>query len=785
MDSFGDIVRIPDFWQSGALEHLKAGRDVVIDAPTGAGKTYVFEMFVEKFFSGRAVYTVPTRALANDKYQQWRERGWRVGISTGDYCENPDAPVVVATLETQKNGFFERRCPDLLVIDEYQLISNPVRGFNYELAVALAPKTTQLLLLSGSVENTADVLKWFKRLGRDCRVVSHAERAVPLEEVAAAALPDGDSRGVYGAWPKLVKKIIDADMAPVLIFAPHRAEAESLARKLAAELPCPDFLNLPKDVASAAGRELANMMRKRVAFHHSGLSAHQRSAVVEKYARDGRLNVVVSTTGLGAGVNFSMRSVLVVSREYETVSGTQTLSPDELLQMFGRAGRRGKDKVGYAVFLPSKPRLSEAKQCVLRRIDAVDAATSIRIMARAADEGRDCVEALKNFYSRLFTESEIDIGWDCVAAAKSRRARRSEPKRGAVCVEILNSKNMWERRRVKSAFPAREVLFFDGEKWGGFLQSAKAVAEIGIGRVKRLENGDFGVGIEVAFLRDGAYCFTKAARKILARARSADAAFKRYFREDAPTLKNIKRNFPRFLEAVFAGARVVSIAETNGRVFADLNLENAKISAFVDAYGARLFRPPEREVDVSGEFDFRALSGLAAVSAVPDSPAAQWRAFGFVDDAFVPTLRGRIFSFFNGGEGFAVAAAIEDASYDISDLVFDLANLRAGGRFHLSQSKASVSSRLADCCRTAFLSANVAGALKAGVPLTYGDGASEIMRELRGGAQMARFENDLILRGDIERAYLEWKSILRHIAFLPELESERWRALKAAARRLI
>ncbi len=111
MDSFGDIVRIPDFWQSEALEHLRAGRDVVIDAPTGAGKTYVFEMFVEKFFSGRAVYTVPTRALANDKYQQWRERGWRVGISTGDYCENTDAPVVVATLETQKKQFIRRPLP--------------------------------------------------------------------------------------------------------------------------------------------------------------------------------------------------------------------------------------------------------------------------------------------------------------------------------------------------------------------------------------------------------------------------------------------------------------------------------------------------------------------------------------------------------------------------------------------------------------------------------------------------------------------------------------------------
>ena len=154
MELFGDIVRIPDFWQSSAVSYLRQGCDVIIDAPTGAGKTYVFEMYIEKGFSGKAVYTVPTRALANDKYSQWKSRGWRVGICTGDYNIDTDAPVVVATLETQKNRLFSGDCPDLLVIDEYQLISDPIRGFNYELAVALAPKSTQLLLMSGSVANT-------------------------------------------------------------------------------------------------------------------------------------------------------------------------------------------------------------------------------------------------------------------------------------------------------------------------------------------------------------------------------------------------------------------------------------------------------------------------------------------------------------------------------------------------------------------------------------------------------------------------------------------------------
>lgn len=101
MEEFGQIFRVPDSWQAEAVAHLRAGRDVVLHAPTGTGKTFVFELFFSQC-GGPATYTVPTRALANDKYAQWLSEGWRVGISTGDRLENPDAPLLVATLETQR-----------------------------------------------------------------------------------------------------------------------------------------------------------------------------------------------------------------------------------------------------------------------------------------------------------------------------------------------------------------------------------------------------------------------------------------------------------------------------------------------------------------------------------------------------------------------------------------------------------------------------------------------------------------------------------------------------------
>ncbi|MGZ4975030.1 MAG: DEAD/DEAH box helicase, partial [Limisphaerales bacterium] len=103
LSSLGGIT-IPDLWQQQAISALREGHDVVVHAPTGAGKTLIFELWSRHGKNrGQAIYTVPTRALANDKLAEWRAQGWDVGIATGDLSENLSAPVIVATLETQKN----------------------------------------------------------------------------------------------------------------------------------------------------------------------------------------------------------------------------------------------------------------------------------------------------------------------------------------------------------------------------------------------------------------------------------------------------------------------------------------------------------------------------------------------------------------------------------------------------------------------------------------------------------------------------------------------------------
>src|SRR3954463_4189685 len=205
-------VTVPDLWQQQAVSALRERKDVVVQAPTGAGKTLIFELWSKQGRNrGQAIYTVPTRALANDKLAEWRARGWNVGIATGDLAENLNAPILVATLETQKNRLIQGDGPALLVVDEYQMLSDLERGLNYELAMALAPPQTQLLLLSGSVANPQDVVKWLTRLGRKAVLIRNDHRPVPLEEVHANNLNFYVPSEIRGYWPRLIAKSLADD----------------------------------------------------------------------------------------------------------------------------------------------------------------------------------------------------------------------------------------------------------------------------------------------------------------------------------------------------------------------------------------------------------------------------------------------------------------------------------------------------------------------------------------------------------------------------------------------
>lgn len=784
MDSLETQLKLPDLWQQQAIRALQSGRDVVVAAPTGAGKTYIFEMLIEGGFDGRAVYTVPTRALANDKRLEWMRSGWSVGLATGDRTDKLEAPVIVATLETQKHPLLRGQGPDLLVVDEYQMLGDPQRGLNYELAIACAPPSTRLLLLSGSVGNPQDVAAWLTRLGRRVELVRHGKRPVPLEEVNAEAINERIPESVRGLWPRVIAKALKAGMAPLLAFAPRRKAAEDLAFEIARQLPEEDPLVLTPEQAKLAGEGIRSLLRARVAYHHSGLDYGQRAGLIEPLAKAGQLRVVVATMGLAAGINFSMRSVLVTDRQYRSGDQLHEVRPDELLQMFGRAGRRGMDKVGYIVVAPGKPRLQESRPLRLKRTHQVDWPSLIGVMQTAIEQDRDPIASARALVARLYSIQQIPLGLEGFQKGGPRAASAATRLVRQTLVEIGNPDGQWERKRPLRPVPLKDCLVLEKGLWKPALTLAGTLGEIRDGTLCRLPGkGERRFGRMVPLARwgsgepEGELVLTRWALKHLKSDPARKFAGRRRDRRTGWTLDRVESEILPRLPEFTLGGRFHSWRERGDTLYALLYYDEAVAMAHLDASGRGLLNPPERQVE--HVTDLSLPEDLPAGTGRPETVAETWHRLGLIDDHGHPTRRGLVFSFFNYGEGLCIAAALEDAAYAIDDLLPDLANLRAGHRF---EGLEGASGRLGAVCRGAFGFVTYPGYLFRGLPATYGEGASEIL--FQPGARQAFLRHHPELRnGDLERVRLEWRSILRHIVHAPRLNWDRWLELQEAARR--
>lgn len=775
-------MRLPDVWQQQAIRALQEGKDVVVDAPTGAGKTYIFELLVEKgHLKSNAVYTVPTRALANDKLRDWRQRGWNAGIVTGDIAENLDAPVVVATLETQKYQFLRGDGPGLLVIDEFQMLGDQNRGVNYELTVALAPEHTQLLLMSGSVGNPQSVVDWLQRLGRRVDLIRTHTRPVPLDEIDADGMRAKIPASVQGFWPRIIAKAMKYEMAPLLAFAPRRRAAEKLAMELAQMLPEEDPLILTSEQRRLAGDTLARLLRARIAFHHSGLDYAQRAGLVEPLAKAGQLRVVVATMGLSSGINFSMRSVIVTDREYRSGELAHHVRPDELLQMFGRAGRRGLDKKGYIIVAAGKPRFTEARPLNLKRSNQIDWPSLIAVMEAARRAGKDPMQSARAVADCLFSRQRISLGLSDFAPDPVSRQKARAPTRLQKLDEFQNPDGSWERLHAAQRRRLDETLIYDRERWRPALKVPASIATVEAGNLCRLGEGSaymFGREVPVArFGRDeneGDLVLTRWASRALQKWRLQNKVNKSLQRARW-TLEALESELIPALPFLTQGGRLHDWRERHQMLYARLDYQEAEVFATIDSSGRALLGAPRRTVEQVVELSYQ--SDAAVPRGHGSTPADAWYSLGLIDEQANPTRRGLIFSFFNHGEGLAIAAALEEPAYPIEDLILDLANLRAGHRFSEFE---SYSSRFRSICRQTYGEANYPGYLLKGVPENYGDGATEILFG-GGSSRKAKHHGEELLSGDIERARVEWRSLLHHIDNAPDVDWDRWDELKTAA----
>jgi superfamily II RNA helicase len=427
-----------DPWQQQAVKLLFDGESVIIDAPTTAGKTRIVETYFRERINEpnfRAAYTTPVKSLTNDKLSEFRKMfgSENVGISTGDIKENLNAPIVVATLESYRNSLLGTE-PDLgrnlVVFDEYHFMQDNSRGSAWEESIILSPPDCQLLMLSASVKNAEDFGSWLEVIRKKpCKIIRTTHRPVPLidlinihgswvlaDQITDPALRRVDHRKMKQpeAPPVIAQKAAQLEklsLLPCIIYTGRRLSTEIIARHLQQnfELLPEEKRTLISDKINEINAQnnalrfvdpaLRNMLISYgIAYHHSGLAAPAR-VLIEKLLKAGLLRCCVATMGLSIGINFAVRSALISDYTRPDERGLVEYESGEVLQMLGRAGRRGRDPVGFSLWpnVESYTKFSKAQRDNCYSNLKMDPATFLGLLNRYPS-----LRELEDFYGRSF-----------------------------------------------------------------------------------------------------------------------------------------------------------------------------------------------------------------------------------------------------------------------------------------------------------------------------------------------------------------------------------------------
>ncbi len=337
--------------QEEALIELATGANVILNTPTGSGKSLVATgaHFTALADNRTTFYTAPIKALVSEKFFALCATfgAENVGMLTGDASVNPDAPIICCTAEILANlALREGKDADIgqVVMDEFHFYSEPDRGWAWQVPIVELPQA-QFLLMSATLGDVSFFAKDLtRRTGRDTAVVANAERPVPLI-----------FSYVTTPLQETIEELLQTHQAPVYIV--HFTQAAALERASALM-----SINLAtrdqKDAIAAAigtfrftsgfGKTLSRLVRHGIGVHHAGMLPKYRR-LVETLAQAGHLKVICGTDTLGVGINVPIRTVLFTGLSKYDGIRTRLLKAREFHQIAGRAGRAGYDTIGTVI----------------------------------------------------------------------------------------------------------------------------------------------------------------------------------------------------------------------------------------------------------------------------------------------------------------------------------------------------------------------------------------------------------------------------------------------------
>jgi len=447
--------------QSATLPALCESDDnVVVSAPTASGKTGVAEVAICETLreDGTALFLAPLRALTNEKEREWErfeDMGYSVYVVTGERDLNPDraarADVLVMTPEkadsaTRKHD--SRRYSfvtdvDCVVVDEVHLLDSDRRGSVLEVTIARFRRLCdpRIVALSATMQNVDDVAAWLDAPSETTFSFGDDARPVPLE-ADVKTYSHGENafadkyRRLYRALDLAEPHVRDGGQ--VLTFVASRQDTVQAAEKARDELAERDVdvgARGDYDLHQAAQEIDDDTLRQSVidgvAFHHAGLSTGDKNRV-EEWFREGQIQLLFSTSTLAWGVNLPARCVVIRDTKYhDPLEGEVDMSPLDVLQMLGRAGRPGYDDRGYAWVVCDRSDadkyrrlLRDGKPIESRLADDLEAHLNAEVALGTVESVPDALDWLETtFYwvrARSAAASPGTTGYDSAEAIRER-----------------------------------------------------------------------------------------------------------------------------------------------------------------------------------------------------------------------------------------------------------------------------------------------------------------------------------------------------------------------------
>ncbi|XP_053326283.1 probable ATP-dependent DNA helicase HFM1 [Spea bombifrons] len=389
-----------NYIQSKAIDDLLyTDKNFVICAPTGSGKTVIFELAITRllmeapmpWMNIKIVYMAPIKALCSQRFDEWKEKFGPIGLTckelTGDtqmddLFEIQHAQIIVTTPE--KWDSMTRKWRDnslvqlvrLFLIDEVHTLKDESRGATLEVVVSRMktmqsslsritresdiPVPMRFVSVSATIPNAEDIAEWLSdgKHPAVCMKMDETHRPVKLRKVVLG-FPCSSNQTEFKFDLTLNYKVAGviqtySEQKPTLVFCATRKGVQQGATVLAKDakfiMNIEHKQRLQKSANAIKDAKLRDLMLYGIGYHHAGVDVSDRK-IIEAAFREGDLPVLFTTSTLAMGVNLPAHLVVIKSTMHYASGMFQEYNETDILQMIGRAGRPQFDTTATAVIM--------------------------------------------------------------------------------------------------------------------------------------------------------------------------------------------------------------------------------------------------------------------------------------------------------------------------------------------------------------------------------------------------------------------------------------------------